>query len=548
MAEITKKQFNVRIQNKYSEYTQWYDANPVLLAGEPSFVVVPAETGAVSQEPAVLIKVGDGTTKWRDLPWVSATAADIADWAKAAVKPEYTANEIVGLTDYIAGQIQDTNTKYKLEQDATDAHILILSSQELGGDWAEVARITTADTVYDDSALQERLAAVEGLVGTTPVGSQIDAMIAALDLENTYEQKGAAEQALTDAKAYADGKDEAIATAKKAGDDAAAAVEALSGDLSPRVEALEGTVGDESKGLVKDVANLKTAVGDSESGLVADVAALQKTVGNSESGLVKDLADVKATADGAAAKAAENAAALLNKAEASDLEALEGRVEVVEGELETLVGEDTGKSIRAIAAEELAAKLIAADAQESLDTLEEIAAWIQSHPDDAAEMNAAILALQNQLSGIDAGEGTVKKYVDDAIAALKIEDYAKAADLTAAIGRIAQNESDIAELKGRMTTVEGALGEDNIIEVVKVNGEALTVTDKAVDITVPTGELANKDEVTKEDLSEELAAELDAKANTADLSAVAVTGNVNDLLQDDGDYVVLYAGSATELI
>lgn len=51
----------------------------------------------------------------------------------------------------------------------------------------------------------------------------------------------------------------------------------------------------------------------------------------------------------------------------------------------------------------------------------------------------------------------------------------------------------------------------NIIESVKVNGEALTVTDKAVDITVPTGALADKDEITKDDLAESLATEIDNK-------------------------------------
>lgn len=51
----------------------------------------------------------------------------------------------------------------------------------------------------------------------------------------------------------------------------------------------------------------------------------------------------------------------------------------------------------------------------------------------------------------------------------------------------------------------------NIIESVKVNGEALTITDKAVDITVPTGDLASKDEVAKADLAETLATEIDNK-------------------------------------
>ena len=108
----------------------------------------------------------------------------------------------------------------------------------------------------------------------------------------------------------------------------------------------------------------------------------------------------------------------------------------------TLIGEDANKSVRTIANEELAAQLVAEGAKESLDTLGEIAAWIQSHPDDASAMNAAITALQKQVQGIDAGEGTVKKYVDDAITALSIGDYAKAADLTA--------------LAGRVTTLEGA--------------------------------------------------------------------------------------------
>ena len=51
---------------------------------------------------------------------------------------------------------------------------------------------------------------------------------------------------------------------------------------------------------------------------------------------------------------------------------------------------DKNKSIRAIAAEELAEQLIPEDAQESLDTLQEISEWIQQHPDDVAEMNKKI--------------------------------------------------------------------------------------------------------------------------------------------------------------
>lgn len=66
----------------------------------------------------------------------------------------------------------------------------------------------------------------------------------------------------------------------------------------------------------------------------------------------------------------------------------------------TLVGNDSGKSARTIANEELAAQLIPDDAQDSLNTLQEIADWIQDHPDDAAAMNTAITAIQAVIAGI----------------------------------------------------------------------------------------------------------------------------------------------------
>ena len=73
--------------------------------------------------------------------------------------------------------------------------------------------------------------------------------------------------------------------------------------------------------------------------------------------------------------------------------------------VDTLIGSDTGKSVRAIAAEELAAKLIPSNAQDALDTLAEIAAWIQEHPGDAAAMNSAITALQTAVSGLQTTVG-----------------------------------------------------------------------------------------------------------------------------------------------
>lgn len=93
-------------------------------------------------------------------------------------------------------------------------------------------------------------------------------------------------------------------------------------------------------------------------------------------------------------------------------------------DLATLVGSDTGKSARTIANEELAKQLIPEGAQESLDTLTEIAQWIQDHPDDAAAMNTALGKLQAIVDGIGGEEDdyvTVMAAIEGKIAAAKVE-------------------------------------------------------------------------------------------------------------------------------
>ena len=157
------------------------------------------------------------------------------------------------------------------------------------------------------------------------------------------------------------------------------------------------------------------------------------------------------------------------------------------GKVTTLVGEDTNKSARAIAAEETAKIIAGADA--SYDTLKEIADWISSHSTDAAAMNSAILALQAIVDGIG-GEGekaTVVAYVDDAIAALKIGDYAKAADLTALAGRVSALESGKAD---KATTLAG-YGITDAYTKTQTDAKILELIDANVTINV-----ATDDEVT----------------------------------------------------
>lgn len=112
----------------------------------------------------------------------------------------------------------------------------------------------------------------------------------------------------------------------------------------------------------------------------------------------------------------------LIKTNTDNITSLTGRADAVEGKVSTLVGEDAGKSARAIANEELTKQLIPEGAKESLDTLQEIAAWIQNHPDDASAMNAAIAALKTKVGDIPDGatSTTVVAYIKELVDAEKV--------------------------------------------------------------------------------------------------------------------------------
>lgn len=100
--------------------------------------------------------------------------------------------------------------------------------------------------------------------------------------------------------------------------------------------------------------------------------------------------------------------------------AIDANISTVNGKVTTLIGSDAAKSVRTIANEELAAQLIPANAKEALDTLQEIAAWIQGHPDDASAMNTAITNLQNLVGTLpqETEETTVVAWVTAELAAL----------------------------------------------------------------------------------------------------------------------------------
>ena len=344
---------NTRIRIRYDDYSNWMSLNPVLLQGEMAVTIVPSatadanypETGSAIPEyrsvqqnkDTVLIKVGDGTTTYRNLPFVTGRAGDVYDWAK----------------------------------------------KEHG----EAADITIADTAgnTDTTTVEAALAEIYGILDALQGGEgdySIGSLKSAIDVLNNIDPNTGetASSPITGsvAKAVADeaARIDAItgtptgATLKADIDDVATDVATLNGDSS--------TAGSVAYAVAQEAARINAITGTPTGAtLKADIDAVATDVTTLNG-------DVNTT--GSVAKTVNDAITALNLGTTYAGIGYETKVD-------TLIGSDTGKSARTIAAEELAAQLIPQNAQESLDTLQEIADWIQDHPADASAMNSAISSL-----------------------------------------------------------------------------------------------------------------------------------------------------------
>ena len=135
---MADKVLQTRIALKYDTLENWQNVtvegkggNLVLKAGEMGLVAIP--TGSNLEQttpPAIMFKVGDGTTAFKDLPWGSALAADVYSWAKAsgmAVEVSGSGNIVSNMewkttTNHpsgalvitkIDGKLTDTNTAHQ---------------------------------------------------------------------------------------------------------------------------------------------------------------------------------------------------------------------------------------------------------------------------------------------------------------------------------------------------------------------------------------------------------------------------------------------------
>lgn len=162
---------NTRIALKYDNLTNWNASEFILKKGEVAICSLEnSETAEQSTPPAVLLKVGDGVHKFRELPWASGLAADVYGWAKAATKPSYLPSEVgadsagsaasalasaKAYTDQQIGALP-SQAEYTLETGAADGSLVLKKDGVAVGDDAVVKGWATllakAQKGVDDAA------------------------------------------------------------------------------------------------------------------------------------------------------------------------------------------------------------------------------------------------------------------------------------------------------------------------------------------------------------------------------------------------------------
>ena len=198
-----------------------------------------------------------------------------------------------------------------------------------------------------------------------------------------------------------------------------------SGDLASDVAALQGKVASliEKVGAAKEGETAAT-------GLYVLIEAAQKQAD-------KGVADAK-TADDKAVAAQADVDALETVVGADDTTGLRKRIKTNEDAIGVLKGTGEGSVTKAVndAIDAFATK---ATDNGTIDTFKELVDWVAAHPEIVNGLTGDINKLKAILKGFGTAEGQspeVKAYIDGAIKALKIGDYAKAADLTTLARRV----------------------------------------------------------------------------------------------------------------
>lgn len=566
MADVTNKTLNVRIKNKYDSYANWVASSVILEAGEIAVAHTMVDSGIKDDKgvdvkhPALLMKVGDGTSTFAQLPWLSAKAADVADWAKAAERPVYKASDIQELGEFIESYVSedmkieiDTDTQYKIVADGNNGFQLYSKGKASDAAWSPVEGSTFA---VDFTAVNNDIQGLKDKVGEKAVGTQIEEKITELKLDETYAAKehthtkseitdfahthtkseitdfahnheisevNGLSKAIEDATAAGTAASNALADYKTLNDskvqkniDDIAAIK--DGAAIDSFKDVEDKIGDtEGKTVAQMISDAQAAATYDDKAVKEDIQGLKDKVGEKAVGTQIEekitelkLADTYASKEAYEAYVEENDEAVA--ANTAAIEKLNGNAQT-EGSVDYKVAQEV-------------AKIVNENNNGDIDTLNEIAAWIVNDKTGAAQMSNAIAANELAITNIKDGAALDSfKDVEDKIGALT------KATVVAEIEAAKQDAIDEASYDDTAVTK----GIQDLKDLVGTEAVNTQIENKFT-------EFKNGDFATEQGRIDDLEDAVEG------LATIAETGNVDDLVQTTGTYIVFDCGTASTII
>ncbi len=512
---MADKILNTRLRLKYDTLANWSAANPVLLKGEVGIVSVPlASETTVGQvvKPAILFKVGDGTTDFNTLPFASGMAADVHAWAKEAtgraedIQVFDESNAFIGKTvtealaqlnseigaltgggesGSISQMINEAINALDVTDSAEEGKYVSAITQENGKIKVVRASLPDYSNVYASKSIENDVATIKSDYLKTADKTELTTAINSKTTLDEVAKQGYAKTtdvntALEDKVDKIDGyslvSDTEIARLASVNNYNDTEVRGLISNNADAIAAIkEGATASTLKELEDSIAGVNTALAGKQNTIVwknndYDAENNKAVTANDLSAAVAGLSGAMHFEGVKDSIPADNTGY-----ESGDVILVENKEYVFDGTTWHELGDESIYAVKG-----------------SIKNVD-IA-------DDAAIAQSKIAGLSDRLSGIDTAIETAKSdangYTDNAIAT---------------------------EVNNRNTAISGAVAA--LDSSVTATAEADNRVSVLTGITQEDGKLTNKTEVK--------------------LAAIANTGNVNDLIQTEGDVLVLFGGNAT---